>query len=111
MIEPPQGLANVEEIAATPGLDGLYIGPSDLGLSVGAAWPGDPSAAPALDAAIARVLRAAQDNGIVPGIHTPSGEVARQRLDAGFRLVTVASDLTHLEAVARGHLDAARTTP
>lgn len=109
MIETPQGLANVEEIAATPGLDGLYIGPSDLALAVGASRPGDPAVATELDAAVARILAAAQASGIVPGIHTPSGDVARQRLDAGFRLVTVASDLTHLEAVARGHLDAART--
>ena len=35
MIETPEGLANVEAIAATPGLDGLYIGPSDLTLAVG----------------------------------------------------------------------------
>ncbi|SDV03308.1 4-hydroxy-2-oxoheptanedioate aldolase [Microlunatus sagamiharensis] len=108
MIETPQGLANVEEIAATPGLDGLYIGPSDLALAVGAARPGDPAKAAELEAAIGRVLAAAQASGVVPGIHTPSGDVARQRLEAGFRLVTVASDLTHLEAVARGHLDAAR---
>jgi len=108
MIETPQGLANVERIAATPGLDGLYIGPSDLALAVGAKSPADPDAKADLEAAVARILKACQDHGIVPGIHTPSGAVAQQRLAAGFRLVTVASDLTHLEAIARSHLDAAR---
>ena len=35
MIETREGLEKVEEIAATPGLDGLYIGPSDLAISLG----------------------------------------------------------------------------
>ena len=43
MIETAQGLASVEAIAATPGLDGLYIGPSDLSVALGGARAGDPS--------------------------------------------------------------------
>ena len=46
MIETPEGLANVEQIAATPGLDGLYIGPSDLTLAVGGKTSSDPAVAP-----------------------------------------------------------------
>jgi 4-hydroxy-2-oxoheptanedioate aldolase len=111
MIETAQGLANVERIAATPGLDGLYIGPSDLALALGARTPGDPAVAAEFDAALERVRHACEANGIVPGIHTPSGAVAQQRIAAGFRLVTVSSDLTHLEAVARSHLAAARQVP
>src|SRR5919112_877652 len=42
MIETPEGLANVKEICATPGLDGIYVGPSDLSIAVGGAFPGDP---------------------------------------------------------------------
>ena len=36
MIETPLGLKNVAEICATPGLDGVYVGPSDLSLALGA---------------------------------------------------------------------------
>lgn len=43
MIETPRGLANVERICATPGLDAVYIGPSDLRLAVGGAHPADPA--------------------------------------------------------------------
>jgi 4-hydroxy-2-oxoheptanedioate aldolase len=43
MIETSQGLANVEEIAATPGLDGVYVGPSDLRMALGSAHPQDPA--------------------------------------------------------------------
>jgi 4-hydroxy-2-oxoheptanedioate aldolase len=108
MIETAGGLAAVEEIAATPGLDGLYVGPSDLALALGARSPSDPQVVEERDRAIARVRRACDDHGIVPGIYTPSGEVARQRLAEGYRFVTVASDLEHLEAAARGHLEVAR---
>ena len=108
MIETPEGLANVEQIAATPGLDGLYIGPSDLTLAVGGKTSTDPDVAAEFDAALERIRKACDDNGIVPGIHTASGDVARERMAAGFRLVSVSSDVTHLEAVARSHLSAAR---
>ena len=45
MIETADGLTNLEEIAATPGLDGVYVGPSDLSIGLGAAYPGDPAIA------------------------------------------------------------------
>ena len=47
-------------------------------------------------------------NGIIAGIHTPSGEVAAQRLAEGFTFVTVAHDVGHLVAAARSHLAVAR---
>ncbi|MEU5870995.1 aldolase/citrate lyase family protein [Glycomyces sp. NPDC047369] len=108
MIETAEGLANVEKIAATDGLDGLYIGPSDLMLAVGGAYPADPDHADALEAAIERTRAAADAAGIVPAIHSLDGATAKRRLDAGFRMVTIASDLTHLEAAARAHLAAAK---
>ncbi len=104
MIETADGLANLEQIAATPGLDGLYVGPSDLTLALGGRTPADASVAPAFDAALERVLAACAAHGIVPGIHTPDGRTARVRAEQGFRLITIASDLVHLEAVARQHL-------
>ncbi|MEU6249508.1 aldolase/citrate lyase family protein [Glycomyces sp. NPDC047010] len=108
MIETAEGLANVEAIAATEGLDGLYIGPSDLMLAVGGAYPADPDHTVDLEAAIERTRAAADAAGIVPAIHTLDGATAKRRLDAGFRMVTIASDLTHLEAAARAHLAAAK---
>lgn len=104
MIETRAGLENVEEIAATPGLDGLYIGPSDLTLAVGGTSSTDPEAAPRLEAAAARILSAAEQHGIAAGFHTGSGEAARKRRDQGFTVLTVASDIVHLEQIAAGHL-------
>ncbi|QXQ10071.1 HpcH/HpaI aldolase/citrate lyase family protein [Paeniglutamicibacter sp. Y32M11] len=110
MIETPGGLDNVEEIAAVPGLDGLYVGPSDLALAIGAAFPGDPAIKDEFEAALVRVSDAAQAAGIAAGIHNASGELAHGRLNEGYTFATVASDLTHLEATAAAHLRSARTT-
>ncbi|MGQ3383154.1 HpcH/HpaI aldolase family protein [Glutamicibacter sp. TV12E] len=109
MIETPGGLENVEEIAAVEGLDGLYVGPSDLALAIGAAFPGDPAIKEEFEAALKRVSAAAQEAGIAAGIHNANGELAQQRLGEGYTFATVASDLTHLEAAAAAHLQQARS--
>lgn len=108
MIETADGLANVEAIAATPGLDGVYVGPSDLSLGLGAAVPGDAAVADAFDAALARIRAACEQRGIIAGIHTPSGQAAAERLAEGFTLATVAHDVGHLVDTARQHLRVAR---
>ncbi|MFC9360736.1 HpcH/HpaI aldolase family protein [Rhodococcus sp. NPDC057014] len=107
MIETPQGLANVEEICAVPGLDGVYVGPSDLRLAVGGAHPNDPSVDDEFEAAVTRVREAAAAAGIAAGIHTADGSVAARRLAEGYTFATVASDLTHLKAASAAHLKAA----
>lgn len=108
MIETPEGLENVESICAVPGLDGIYVGPSDLRIAVGGASPADSSVDEVFDAALVRIADAAAAAGIACGIHTPSGEVAARRLTQGFTFATVASDLTHLKAASEAHLVAAR---
>lgn len=109
MIETADGLADVEEITATPGLDGVYVGPSDLSLGLGAEVPGDPAVAEEFEAALTRIRRACQESGIIAGIHTSSGGAAAQRLAEGFTLVTVAHDVGHLVTAASEHLAVART--
>ncbi|WP_323959389.1 aldolase [Arthrobacter sp. JZ12] len=108
MIETAEGLANVEDICAVEGVDGVYIGPSDLGLALGGRTPDDAQVQDALDEAISRVLSAARAAGKIPGIITGDGDGARERISQGFTFVTIASDLTHLEQAARQHLDRAR---
>ena len=108
MIETADGLANVEEIAATPGLDGVYVGPSDLSLGLGAAFPGDPAVSDAFVAALARIRAACDQHGIIAGIHTGSGQEAAERQAEGFTLTTVAHDVGHLVDAARQHLRVAR---
>jgi 4-hydroxy-2-oxoheptanedioate aldolase len=107
MVETREGLERVEEIAATPGLDGIYIGPSDLALSLGLP--------PTLDIqedehaqAVERIRVACHRNGIAAGIHTASGEWARMHAGAGFDMVTVSADATLLSSAARREVSVAR---
>ena len=108
MIETADGLANVEEICAVPGLTGVYIGPYDLRISLGGRTPTDPALADVFEAALKRVREAAEAAGLAAGIHTHNGAAAAQRLGEGFTFVSIASDLTHLELAAQAHLAAAR---
>jgi 4-hydroxy-2-oxoheptanedioate aldolase len=96
MIETAQGLENVAEIAATPGLDGLYVGPFDLSISLGLAKPADFTD-PVLLAALDAVLAAAARHDLVTGIYAGSPENALMLARRGFRLVTAAQDTALLQ--------------
>ncbi|SDR93895.1 4-hydroxy-2-oxoheptanedioate aldolase [Friedmanniella luteola] len=108
MVETPGGLADVAAIAATPGLDGLFVGPNDLRLALGAPTPDDPAFDEQLEAALVAVREACDAAGIAAGLFTTSGEQAARRLAEGFTFVCVSGDLTHLEQAARDHLAVAR---
>jgi 4-hydroxy-2-oxoheptanedioate aldolase len=107
MIETPDGLANVEEICGVPGLDGVYVGPSDLRLAIGGASSQDPAVDDEFEAALSRVREAAAAQQIAAAIHTPDGATAARRLAEGFTVATVASDLVHLKIASAAHLKAA----
>jgi 4-hydroxy-2-oxoheptanedioate aldolase len=104
MIETPAGLANVEAICGVAGLDGVYVGPSDLRLAVGGSSTTDVSVDDAFEAALARVQKAAAAAGIAAGIHTAAGDAAARRLGQGYTFATVSSDLVHLRAASAQHL-------
>ena len=111
MIETAEGLANVDAIAATPGVDAIYIGPGDLALSLGlSAWAEDWTADEARvhADAIETIRAAAMRHGVAPGIHTGDGATARRYLDQGFLMVTVASELGLITLGATAHLALAR---
>ncbi|WP_326814954.1 MULTISPECIES: HpcH/HpaI aldolase family protein [unclassified Streptomyces] len=108
MIETADGLADVEEICATPGLDGIYVGPSDLRLAIGGATSTDPSVQDDFEQALTRVRKAAEAAGIAAGIHNADGASAARRLAEGFTFASVAADVVHLQQIATSHLEAAR---
>lgn len=85
MIESAAGVANVEEIASTPGIGALFIGPADLAMSLGVGPPG-PTHAPETEAAIQTVLRACLAAGVTCGI-AESRARAEQRIAEGFRVL------------------------
>jgi 4-hydroxy-2-oxoheptanedioate aldolase len=91
MIETAEGLANLDEIASTPGLDGLFVGPADLSLGMGLDTFADLTDA-ALLAALDSVIAVALDRDLVPGIHAPSSSDAAAMARRGFRFVSCAAD-------------------
>ncbi|MGO4327535.1 HpcH/HpaI aldolase/citrate lyase family protein [Cupriavidus sp. 2TAF22] len=100
MIETRQGLDNLDEILSVPGLDAVYIGPSDLSLALGCRPTFDDVDQPVADA-IAHVVARAKAHGVVAGIHNGAPEAALRRIEQGFRFVTVGSDARLMAAGAR----------
>tara|TARA_Y100000758_G_scaffold94880_1_gene65436 strand:+ start:7361 stop:8293 length:933 start_codon:yes stop_codon:yes gene_type:complete len=86
-IESRAGVENIEEIITVPGLGGIFIGPSDLSTSMGYTSP----AAPEVEQAIQTVLSACLEHDVPCAITTGQGSV-QQRIDQGFRFVTVGAD-------------------
>jgi len=108
MIETREGLEQVEQIAAVAGLDGIYYGPADLAISLGVA-PAEAADDPEHAAAIERICRAAEANGIAAGAHCGTGSQARERAEQGFTFITITSDSRTLSAGVEQELAAART--
>ena len=107
MIETHDGLDAADQICSTPGVDGIYIGPSDLALSLGLSPVfTDPPAQHA--AAVDRIRTACEAARIVPGIHAHSGADAHRRAEQGFRMVTVTADASLLAIGSLTELGAAR---
>ncbi len=98
-IETAKGLANMTAIAAVKGLDMLYVGPSDLGLSLGRAPKADQTD-PVVVEAIDAILGCAKQAGLRAGIYCRTVEYARAMAAKGFDLVTVTSDQHLLAAGA-----------
>ena len=100
MIETAQALDNLDAILSVEGLDAIYIGPSDLSLSLGCTPTLDdvePKAADAIDHIVAR----AKAHGVVAGIHNGSTDAAARRVAKGFQFVTVSSDARLMAAGAQ----------
>jgi 4-hydroxy-2-oxoheptanedioate aldolase len=95
MIETREALDNVEAIARTPDLSGLYIGPSDLAPSLGYPIQIDPTGADVM-AAIERILNAAKAAGIKAGMHCMMPDYARSMAEKGFDFVTLGNDVRML---------------
>lgn len=113
MIETATALQNLDAIAATPHLDALYVGPSDLsiGMSNGALAPGMDREEPEVIEALKRIVEAAHDNGLRAALHCASPAYAARGKAWGFDMVTLGTDsvilATGAAATARAYRDLA----
>lgn len=99
-IESAQAVENAEAILATPGVDGCWIGPSDLTLSLGYR-PGSEDGKKALREATDRVLEACRKTGKIPGYAGASPAEGRELAERGFRFITAGSDIGFMISGAR----------
>lgn len=83
------GLSCIEEIAAVPGVDVIFVGPYDLSQSLG--FPGQLDS-PQVVMAVERALKAAKKAGKPAGIFVTGTDEARMRLEQGFRYIAYSMD-------------------
>jgi 2-keto-3-deoxy-L-rhamnonate aldolase RhmA len=97
VVEDITAVENIDEIAATPGLDVLFIGTSDLSFSLG--LRGEQNH-PKLDQAIEKILAAAKKHGKFPGRPGLNGEEIKRFQKQGFRFFMTGTDLDFMAAGA-----------
>ena len=107
MIETVEAFENVEKIAATPGLSGLYIGPADLAQSLGYPVQLDPTSDEMM-AAIERIRDAAKNAGKKAGMHCMMPDYAKAMASRGFDFVTLGNDFRMLTAELQARVNAFR---
>ena len=103
MIETAEGYQNLEEIAATKGIDGIYVGPADLTLGTqhGALKAGLDRQETVMIDIIKHIAQVCHKNNIIAGIHCASTEYAMRAMDWGFQLTTVGGDVQFIAATAQ----------
>lgn len=99
-IETEEAARNIDAIAAVPGLDGVYIGPGDLSLSMGVAPSMAPTDRRVLDL-IEHVRARVAARGLLAGIHTDGPATTRKRYAEGFQFCSMQTDMRLLVDAAR----------
>jgi 4-hydroxy-2-oxoheptanedioate aldolase len=103
MVETREAVSRIDEIAATPGLDGIYVGPADLALGLGLP-PNLDKTEPEHAAAVESILASCRRHGIVAGIQCGSGRSAQKYATMGFGLVTFTKDSALLSSATEREL-------
>lgn len=110
MIETATAMENLDAIAATPGLDGIYVGPADLTLSLakGRLAPGFDREEPEMIDALQTILAACRRHGIRAALHCGTPGYAARAIGWGFDMTTVSGDSRLLAAAASASVKAFR---
>lgn len=103
MIETAEAMDNLEEIVAVPGLDGVYVGPADLTLSLheGRLAPGFDREEPEMIEVLQTIAAACRRAGKRAGLHCGTPEYAARAISWGFDMTTVSGDSRLLAAAAQ----------
>ncbi len=107
MIETQQAIDNLDAILDVPGIDAVYIGPSDLSFSRGGVPALDQEGQEAIDT-YQQILDATKKRGQFAGIHTGKPDYAARMIKMGFNMVTLSNDSGILLNAARAAVQVAR---
>jgi 4-hydroxy-2-oxoheptanedioate aldolase len=100
MIETQEAIDNIDAILDVPGISGIYIGPSDLGFSLGLK-PMLDREEPEIFPIYEKLVKATAKRGQFAGIHNATGAYAARMIGMGFRFVTIANDSGLMARAAR----------
>lgn len=95
-----RAVEDADAIFSVPGIDAIFVGPNDLAASM-RTKDGKPPSAEATARAMKHILQTCQKHGVAAGLHVTSGEEARQRMDEGWQLVAVGSELKMMLSAAK----------
>ncbi|MEZ5840591.1 MAG: aldolase/citrate lyase family protein [Hyphomicrobiales bacterium] len=104
MIETREALAAIDDILAVDGIDGVFVGPSDLSITIAEGAAVDPSA-PAVDAAFIHVAARAAFHGKIASAFTVTPAMAARVKSLGYRFVALGTDAGYLTAGMAGFVD------
>ena len=117
MIESVGGLAHVDEITRTPGVDGVFVGPNDLSISMGTgpimaslyAVRGAETKVPeAFTEALRKIVQVTKGNGKFAGIQVGSGAAVSGAQECGFDYIGMGGDTAFLQSGGEAELAQAK---
>ena len=110
MVETKEAMSNLDAIAATPGLDGIYVGPADLTISLceGKYPPGFDREEPEMIEAKKTIVETCHKHGIKAALHCGTPEYAARAIGWGYDMTTVSGDSRLLAAAAGASVKAFR---
>jgi 4-hydroxy-2-oxoheptanedioate aldolase len=100
MVETRQAVDNLDAILSVKGISGVYVGPSDLSLSLGKPPTLDPTDKEVL-AAIDTIVNTTRKKGLIAGVHTDGPKTALRRFEEGFQMCTLLNDVRLLAVAAQ----------
>jgi 4-hydroxy-2-oxoheptanedioate aldolase len=107
MIETAEAVKNLDDILSVPGIDAVYVGPSDLSLAMGCKPRLDQTDPPVVEAQQV-IVDKCKKHGVIAGIHNATAEYSVKMIAAGYRFVTLASDSRFLALKAGEEISVVR---
>ena len=109
MIETAEAVKNLDDILSVPGVDAVYVGPSDLSLTMGCKPRLDQTDPPVVEAQL-KIVAACKRHGVAAGIHNATAAYALKMIADGYQFVTLASDSRFMAAKAAEEVATVRKT-